>query len=76
MHISRLPVTLHADLPAPQRLAFRAWVRAVYLLVEHLDTCPFACTAEQQRCLDGMDAVDAEQEQWQQWRKTREEQPC
>jgi len=71
VHISHVPPVIHADLPPSQRLAFGAWVHAVYGLVAHLDTCCFGCTAERTACSEGDAAVDDEQTQWQAWREAR-----
>jgi hypothetical protein len=77
--VNALPLQIHADpfdsflaqgtgLSPARRLAFGRWVRSVYGLVEHLDQCPFGCTAEQQRCADGVDVVDLERIAWEDWR--------
>ena len=71
IHISRLPATIHADLGPAARVAFGRWVRSVYGLVEHLEHCPFGCTAERTVCSDGDDAVDDELAEWQSWREAR-----
>jgi len=69
---TRVPL-IHADLPPSQRRAFGRWVRAVYGLVDHLEHCPFACSAEQTRCAEGDAAFDDERSCWQAWRDARGE---
>jgi len=73
LHSSQPSPVIHADLPPAQRRAFGAWVRAVYGLVDHLEHCPFGCTAERTACRDGDAAVDDERSCWQDWRDVRGE---
>lgn len=69
-HALRVPA-IRADLPPSRRAAFGRWVRAVYGVVAHLDTCAEGCTAEQTQCDAGDAIVDDEQEAWHVWRDTR-----
>jgi hypothetical protein len=66
-----MPVIHASGLSPERRLAFGYWVRSVYALVAHLDTCSYGCTAERTVCSAGDEAIDDELAERQAWREAR-----